>query len=50
MAKCEECIGVQEAEQNPHTVCDQCGWEASAAHEKAVEVMTQMRKPKRESK
>lgn len=25
--ECADCKAVQEAEQNPHTECDQCGWE-----------------------
>lgn len=29
---CPECLGYQEAEQNPDVLCDPCGWAESESH------------------
>lgn len=30
--ECQDCLAVQEAEQNPDTVCDVCGWVQAGWH------------------
>lgn len=49
MSKCITCFVIQEISKDPFDICHQCELDATTAHEKAVEVMNQMR-PKRKHK